>query len=535
MFSTRSQEEYMTHRSRHFLSGGVFAVLLATLTGLALSVPAAFAAPPEAPVTEAATGVSAAEATLHGELNPGASATTGYQFAYNTNGTCTDGPLTEPQPEQTGEAIKVESLLTGLVPSTEYTFCVLATHLEGETTETTSGAPLSFKTDGLAPEVVSESASEASSSGASVHAEVNPENQATTSCVFEYGQTSSYGGSVPCEPGALEGFGAQSVSHPLAGLQATTVYHYRVVVENATGKTEGPDQEFTTLGMPIVTTGAPGALSRTTATISGGTINPQGAETTYHFAFSDQAAYEAKVAESAANPYVAVVGAHDLSAGSDYTSHVVAGMTITELHPGTTYHYALVATNSVGTTVGPDTVFTTSPPTPPVASTGGTEGVSWNEATITGSVDTRGLPTTIEFELDTTPGSGTLTAAEPAFAESGTVAVSAHARPYLLPNTTYYYRTLATNTDGTSIGMEGSFTTGAFPGSPGATPPPVQLVAFPGFVVAELAAGTPRTTGSITPKPLTKAQKRAKALRACNRKPKRQRAACRRYARKRYS
>jgi hypothetical protein len=525
----------MTHPSRHHLSGGLLAVLLTALMSFALSAPVALAAPPETPVTEAATGVNATEATLHGELNPGASATTGYEFSYNTNGTCTEGSLTEPQPEQAGEAIKVESLLTGLVPSTEYTFCVLATHLEGETIETTSGAPLSFKTSDAAPEVVSESVSEVSSSGITVQAEVNPENQPTTSCVFEYGTTSAYGESALCEPGVLEGFGAQSVSHPLVGLQAVTVYHYRVVVENATGKTEGPDQEFTTLDVPVVTTGAPGALSRTTAVISGGTITSQGAETTYHFAFSDQAAYEAKVAESAPNPYVAVVGTHDLSAGSDYTEHTVAGVTITELHPGTTYHYALIATNSVGTTIGPDMVFTTSPATPPVASTGGSESVGWNEAILTGSVDTRGLPTTIEFELGTTPGSGVFTAVEPPFAETGTVAVFAHVGPYLQPDTIYYYRVIATNTDGMSVGAERSFTTGSFPGSPSAFPPPVQLVAFPGFVAAELAAGIPGTTRGATPKPLTKTQKLAKALKACNKKRKSQRASCRRQARKRYA
>jgi hypothetical protein len=508
------------------VSGIVLTVVL-----FGIMVLPALAAASETPVTEAASGVSATEATLHGELNPGASATTGYEFSYNTNGTC-EGTTTEPQPEQTGEAIKVESLLTGLVPSTEYTFCVLATHLEGETMETTSGAPMSFKTDGLAPEVVSESASETTSAGASVHAEVNPENQPTSSCVFEYG-TSAYGESVPCEPGALEGFGAQAVSHPLAGLQAATVYHYRVVVENATGKTEGPDQDFTTLGVPIVTTGAPGAVSRTTAAISGGTINPQGAETTYHFAFSDQATYEAQVAESAANPYVAVVGTHDLSAGSDFAEHTVAGVTIIELRPGTTYHYALVATNSVGTTIGSDMVFTTSSGTPPVASTGGTDGVSWNEATITGSVDTRGLPSTIEFELGTTPGSGAFTVSEPSFAETGTAAVSAHVGPYLLPNTTYYYRVMATNADGTSVGAEHSFTTASFPGSSAVAPVPV--VAFPAVVGVEPTGGALRVTGSTKPRPLTKAQKRAKALKACNRKPKRQRAACRRQVRKRYS
>jgi hypothetical protein len=75
--------------------------------------------------------------------------------------------------------------------------------------------------------------------------------------------------------------------------------------------------------------------------------------------------------------------------------------------------------------------------------------------------------------------------------------------------------------------------TGSFPGLSGVTP--VQIIAWPPFVAAALAAAEPHeTTSTGGPKPLTKAQKLAKALKACGKKLKRRRATCRRQAKRRY-
>jgi phosphodiesterase/alkaline phosphatase D-like protein len=621
--------------------------------GLVFSGAPALAAPPEAPVTEAATGVTSSEATLNGELNPVKSATTGYEFSYNTNGTCTEGPTTEPGAEATGEHIKVSTPLTGLEARTPYTFCVVATHTEAGVTELAAGLLLTFETLASSPVVGSESSSGVTPFAATLEAQVNPENQATTSCRVEYGLTTAYEtGSAACEQGSVAGAAEQLVSANVSGLEAATLYHYRVVVKNATGETKGEDGEFTTvtlaapivasesfsglkstdakleakvnpnfqetsyhfeystqatgevlegtvtsvegappaplltavfevegqlagpvdlggaltpgtiyfyrvvaenetsknegkpvngavehfttLAMPVVATGEATELTRTTARVSG-TVNPGGAPTTVHFAYIEQAGYEAAVAEKAANPYAkGGTTSESASVGSDYTVHAVGPLLLSELHPGVTYHYAVVATNSVGTTVDPiGATFTTSAPTPPVVVTGEAAGVTPNSATITGGVDTRELQTALQFEFGTTPGAGFLVPASIGSESGSSIGITVSFIGDLQPGTTYYYRTVATNNDGTGYGTERSFTTGSFPGLPGAAP--MQLIAWPPFVAAALAAAEPHAaTNTGGPKPLTKAQKLVKALKACSRKPKRQRPNCRRQAKRRY-
>jgi hypothetical protein len=50
----------------------------------------------------------------------------------------------------------------------------------------------------------------------------------------------------PVQTGAPGSF--RRISAPLPGLSYSTTYHYRVVAENATGRTASPDAEFTTKG-----------------------------------------------------------------------------------------------------------------------------------------------------------------------------------------------------------------------------------------------------------------------------------------------
>ncbi|HYP56129.1 MAG TPA: hypothetical protein VEQ41_07505, partial [Solirubrobacterales bacterium] len=92
-----------------------------------------------------------------------------------------------------------------------------------------------------------------------------------------------------------------------------------------------------------------------------GTINPNGSETTYQFEYGTTIEYGAKAPVS------------PKSIGSNHGS-VEVSEGIEGLQPETTYHFRLVATNSKGTTKGPDQTYTT--PSWEILSTPNPEGAS---------------------------------------------------------------------------------------------------------------------------------------------------------------
>ena len=97
---------------------------------------------------------------------------------------------------------------------------------------------------------------------------------------------------------------------------------------------------------PTVTTGSATAVTGNSATLNG-TVNANSLSTTYQFAYGTTTAY---------GSFAPAVAA---SVGSGATQIAVAA-NITGLAAGTTYHFALVATNANGTSTGSDATFTTS-------------------------------------------------------------------------------------------------------------------------------------------------------------------------------
>jgi sugar lactone lactonase YvrE len=67
---------------------------------------------------------------------------------------------------------------------------------------------------------------------------------------FEYGLTTNYGSRVPASLDAPAGNNRRprTVTKGIAGLQAGTTYHYRVVANNSAGENAGADRTFTTAG-----------------------------------------------------------------------------------------------------------------------------------------------------------------------------------------------------------------------------------------------------------------------------------------------
>jgi len=96
---------------------------------------------------------------------------------------------------------------------------------------------------------------------------------------------------------------------------------------------------------------------------------------------------------------------------------------------------------------------------PPLASTGLAAAVTGNSAVLAGTVDARGSPTAFVFEYGTTTSFGSLSAIDNAGAGSGQQAITLPLAG-LSPNTTYLYRLVASNADGTGTGAVASFTTG---------------------------------------------------------------------------
>lgn len=211
----------------------------------------------------------------------------------------------------------------------------------------------------------------------------------------------------------------------------------------------------TTPGAPIATTGAASGVGETAATLQG-SVNPQGNATTYFFEYGTTTAYGTHTSEE--------------SAGAGSAAKAVSAP-LGALTPGTTYHYRLVAKNSVERVAGEDHTFTTaSPPAKPSATTNAASAVGETEATLQGSVNPNGKPTTYLFEWGATSAYGQATSEAPAGEDGAAHTVTAQLSG-LAAGTTYHYRIVAKNSLGTTPGADLTFATGAIPPTPPPPPP----------------------------------------------------------------
>jgi hypothetical protein len=231
----------------------------------------------------------------------------------------------------------------------------------------------------------------------------------------------------------------------IAELQPATTYHYRVVTLNELGISTSEDETFTTPpAEPTVNDRPPFAtgISLHEATLHG-TVNPGSGVTTYHFQYGATTEYGSNTPQAYTQ----------LNYEDDDGEQLITG-----LQAGTTYHYRLVATNSSGTSIGPDETFTTLSAVPPTVETGGASQISPNSAIIAGIVDPAGEVTSYKFEIGTSTLYGTQLFGTVSGKEEVTAALAG-----LLPETTYHYRLLASSAAGISFGADRTFITQAVP------------------------------------------------------------------------
>jgi hypothetical protein len=210
------------------------AVVATSVTGIAL------AASSPAVTTGKATSVKQTTAVLNGTVNPNGSHTT-YYFQWGLTNTYGVNGATHSAGSGT-KTMSVHVTATDLIPGTVYHFRLVATSQFG----TSAGADHTFKTAGHPPAVVNTGpASQVSQHSANLTGVINP-NGANTTWFFQWGTTPSYGNNTT--GGTVSGKSpATVVSQALAGLQAGTIFHYRLVGQNGpSGPTMGLDGIFMT-------------------------------------------------------------------------------------------------------------------------------------------------------------------------------------------------------------------------------------------------------------------------------------------------
>ncbi len=116
---------------------------------------------------------------------------------------------------------------------------------------------------------------------------------------------------------------------------------------------------------------------------------------------------------------------------------------------------------------------------PPVATTGEADLVTRGSARISGTVETRGVPTPFVVEFGPTPAYGRTSANGSAGGGGAPTPVTA-ALSGLAPLTAYHYRVVALGADGTSAGADRTFTTGAVSVAGGGAPRVTGLTVRPG-------------------------------------------------------
>jgi DNA-binding beta-propeller fold protein YncE len=183
---------------------------------------------------------------------------------------------------------------------------------------------------------------------------------------FEWGETEAYGkGSTPV--GESSGAAEEKVQAALANLKPDTTYYYRLVAENGNGINCGVGRAFATApaSEPSVTRAARVSCQLRQATVDSESaldassteatlqawIDPRGHDTTYRFQYGTESC-QASLDTCTSAPGAPV----DIGAGE---SDVSASVSLQHLLPSTTYHYRVIASNSVGVAEAAERTFTT--------------------------------------------------------------------------------------------------------------------------------------------------------------------------------
>ncbi|MBP6855543.1 MAG: hypothetical protein KBC26_01020 [Candidatus Pacebacteria bacterium] len=392
--------------------------------------------------TNAATIVAQVSAVLNGSVNPNG-ANTMYWFEYGTSNNL--GNNTPSQNIGSGtSAQSVSAQLTGLSGNTTYYFRVTAQNTYG----VSRGQILTFTTTGdggLVNSSLSLQALERTNCNASGGTPIsgvrmpirNPRN------LLVYSGNTNSGTSFPVT--VAGNYTAETPSgygnRQFCRFEGSPAYFDQ---NNQTKTITAIFAVQQSGGAPIVQTNSATNISQTGATLNG-SVNPNGANTNYWFEYGTSMSLGNNTPMQ--------------SAGSGTSAQSVFA-SLTGLSANTTYYFRTVAQNQYGTTQGSILSFTTGTNTQcqiPFASTAAATNISASLATLNGTINGNGCQTTYWFEYGTSMSLGNNTPTQ----NGGTGSAQAYASvSNLAANTTYYFRVMAQNQQGSAQGSILSFTTG---------------------------------------------------------------------------
>jgi hypothetical protein len=192
-------------------------------------------------------------------------------------------------------------------------------------------------------------------------------------------------------------------------------------------------------GPPTVVTLPATNVSNTSARLNG-TYNPAGFSTNASFQWGTTIAYGNTAGSFSAS------GFNTQTVGFNISISCVAG---------SVYHYRLVASNSQGTSQGADQVFTCSPQ----VFTSNADNIGAFTARLNGSANPNGLATTGQYQWGLTNAYGNVTPPQSLGAGTNFVFIDGGTLTGLTCSTTYHFRAVASNPNGTSVGSDVAFTT----------------------------------------------------------------------------
>ena len=298
------------------------------------------AAPPSAK-TEGPSGITRTSATLSGQVYPDGLPTE-YYFEYSEVG----GSEAHTEHVSAGgdESWHSEAnTVTGLKSCSKYQFQIYAANADPPSP--VSGGVHEFETECWPPEGKTLEASEVRRRSATLDGEIYP-NGLPTSYWFEYGKIGSFEAKTsPAEAGSGRSWLGKGAS--VAGLEPCHAYQFRVVAENedshngpAKGAVYGETRDFETKCKPVIR-GVKASHVNPTSVVLEAEIDPEEAETTYHFEYDTR---EYKQGEAAHGNDVPVPSA-SIGAGNGYVKVSAVVVNLTE---GQDYYFNTVASNESG-------------------------------------------------------------------------------------------------------------------------------------------------------------------------------------------